>query len=59
MTDFLNVVMLVAASAGALAFGVLAAYGMFHVGFALMRPRGREAVVKSQPQSQPEAAQVL
>jgi hypothetical protein len=57
MTDFLNVVMLVAASAGALAFGVLAAYGIFHVGFAMMRPRSRETAVKAQPQ--PETAQVL
>ena len=48
MADLLNLVMLVAASAGSLAFGVLAAYGVFRVGFALMRPRGTQPVVKPQ-----------
>ena len=38
MTDFVNTVMLIAASVGALAFGVLAAYGVLRVGFTLMRP---------------------
>jgi len=56
MADLLNLTMLVAASAGSLAFGVLAAYGIFRVGFALMRPQGRPAV--SKPQAQPEAARV-
>jgi len=55
MTDLLNLVMLVAASVGSLAFGVLAAYAVFRVGFALMRPQKRPAVVKPQP----EAAQIL
>jgi len=57
MSDLLNLVMLIAASAGSLAFGVLAAYGIFRVGFALMRPQARPvsaAVVKSQT----EAAQI-
>jgi hypothetical protein len=48
MADLLNLVMLVAASAGSLAFGVLAAYGVFRVGFALMRPPGTQSVVKPQ-----------
>jgi hypothetical protein len=54
MADLLNLVMLVAVSAGSLAFGVLAAYGVFRMFFALMRPQESPAVVKPQP----EAAQV-
>jgi hypothetical protein len=55
MTDILNLTMLIAASAGSLAFGVLAAYGIFRVGFAAMRPQRRARPVKAQP----EAAQIL
>ena len=51
MTDLLNLVMLAAASTGSLAFGVLGAYGIFRVGFALMRPQQRTAVVKPQPEA--------
>jgi hypothetical protein len=43
MTDVVNFVMLIAASVGSLAFGVLAGYGVLRVGFALMRPQ-REAM---------------
>lgn len=39
MTDFINLTMLVCAAIGSMALGVLAAYGIFKVGFALMRPR--------------------
>jgi hypothetical protein len=39
MTDLLNLVMLICAAVGSMAFGVLAAYGIFRVAFALMRPR--------------------
>ncbi len=49
MVDALNLGMLVCASVGSMAFGVLAAYGIFRVGFALMRPRPRTAAVKTQP----------
>jgi hypothetical protein len=38
--------MLVCASIGSLAFGILAAYGILRVGFALIRPQPRPAVVK-------------
>jgi|HubBroStandDraft_4_1064222.scaffolds.fasta_scaffold1412424_1 hypothetical protein len=51
MTDLLNLVMLIAASAGSLAFGVLAAYGIFRVAFAVMRPQKRQAVVKPQTEA--------
>ncbi len=55
MTDFINLAMLVCAAIGSMAFGVLAAYGIFKVGFALMRPRPRPAAsVAVNPQ--PEAA---
>jgi hypothetical protein len=47
MADLLNVVMLVGASAGSLAFGVLAAYGIFRAGFAMIRPQSRDAAVKA------------
>jgi uncharacterized protein (DUF2062 family) len=44
MTDLLNFVMLVCAIVGSMAFGVLAAYGVFRACFALMRPRSRQTV---------------
>ncbi len=47
MADLLNVLMLVCASVGAMAFGVLTAYAMFRVGFALMRPRRPAAALKA------------
>jgi hypothetical protein len=53
MTDLMNLVMLVCAAIGSMAFGVLSAYGIFKVGFALMRPRTEAPVAVKQ---QPEAA---
>jgi hypothetical protein len=50
MADFLNLVMLVCASVGSMAFGILAAYGILRVGFALMRPQPRPAAVKAHPE---------
>lgn len=51
MTDLINLTMLVCAAVGSMAFGVLAAYGIFRVGFALMRPRPAAALaVKPQPE---------
>lgn len=47
MIDFL---MLVCAIVGSMALGVIAAYGVFRVGFALMRPRQRRVPVKPQPE---------
>ena len=47
MTDFVNTVMLIAASVGALAFGVLAAYGVLRVAFTLMRPQRRGGAVEA------------
>jgi hypothetical protein len=47
MTDLVNFVMLVAASLGSMAFGVLAAYWVLRAGFALMRPQPKSVVVKT------------
>lgn len=43
-----DALMLVCAAVGSMAFGVLAAYGIFRVGFAMMRPRRRVVAVKTQ-----------
>lgn len=52
MTDLLNLAMLVCATVGSMAFGVLAAYGIFRVGFAMMRPQRRPAAtVKPEPET--------
>ncbi len=39
MADILNLAMLVCASLGAMAFGILAAYAILRATFAFMRPR--------------------
>ena len=51
MVDVLSVAMLVCASVASMAFGVFAAYGIFRVGFALMRPRRRGVTVKTQAEA--------
>lgn len=48
MMDGLNFAMLICASVGSMAFGVLTAYGIFRVAFAMMRPKQRTVVVKTQ-----------
>jgi hypothetical protein len=47
MTDLLNLAMLICASVGSMAFGILAAYGILRAGFALMRPQVRRVAVKT------------
>ncbi len=54
MADFLNLVLLICACVGAMAFGILAAYGLLRTGFALMRPRD----VRPLPKPQAEPARV-
>jgi hypothetical protein len=49
MTDVVNFVMLIAASIGSIALGVLAAYWVLRGGFALMRQQ-RRPVAKAQAQ---------
>lgn len=52
MTDLMNLVMLICAAVGSMAFGVLAAYWIFRVGFALMRPQQPAVVaVKARPET--------
>ena len=51
MGNLLDFAMLVLASFGALAFGILAAYGILRLSFALMRPPGRPVLVKAQAQT--------
>ena len=43
MADLLNLVLLISASVGSLAFGILAAYGILRVAFAMMRLQVRPA----------------
>jgi hypothetical protein len=52
MTDWLNLAMLICASLGSMAFGILAAYAILRAGFALIRPQQRPAVaVKPQTEA--------
>jgi hypothetical protein len=55
MVDWLNFVMLVCASIGSVAFGILTAYGILRVGFWLIRPQSLPVAIKPRPQ----AARVL
>jgi hypothetical protein len=51
MGSLLDFAMLICASVGAMAFGILAAYAILRAGFALMRPQRHPAEVKAQPQA--------
>ncbi|MGA3100874.1 MAG: hypothetical protein ABSD61_03335 [Terracidiphilus sp.] len=51
MADTLNLAMLICASLGAMAFGILSAYAVLRVGFVLMRPRKKPAPVKAQTEA--------
>jgi len=51
MAGLLDLLMLICASAGAMAFGILTAYAILRVGFALLRPRRRPAAVKAEPET--------
>lgn len=51
MADALNLTMLVCAIVGSMAFGVMVAYGIFRVGFAMMRPERRTVAVKSRAET--------
>jgi hypothetical protein len=50
MANLLDLSMLIAASVGALAFGILTAYAILRAGFALLRAPRRQAPVKTHPQ---------
>lgn len=51
MTDLLNLMMLIGAAAGSLAFGVLAAYGVFRIAFGMMKPQSAAVTVKARPET--------
>jgi hypothetical protein len=51
MADWLDLAMLVCASAGALGFGIFAAYAILKIGFAFMRPRQLPVPVKAEPET--------
>jgi hypothetical protein len=51
MTDLLNLMVLSGAAAGSLAFGVLAAYGIFRFAFGLMKPQDTGVPVKARPET--------
>lgn len=44
--------MLICATTGSMAFGVFAAYGVFRVAFALMRPRRQTVAVKARAEAE-------
>jgi hypothetical protein len=50
MENLLNLAMLVCASVGSLVFGILAAYGILRVGFAMMRPQPAVPIKANRPQ---------
>lgn len=47
----MDLLMLVCASIGSMAFGILAAYWVLRAGFAIIRPPQRPAKVKAQPET--------
>lgn len=51
MADLLNLTMLISATVGAMAFGILAAYAVLRMVFAFMRPRKTPAPVKPQTEA--------
>jgi hypothetical protein len=51
VADLLNLAMLICASVGSMAFGILAAYAILRAGFALMRPQSRPAEMKAQTEA--------
>jgi hypothetical protein len=51
MANLLDFAMLILATLGALAFGILSAYAILRAGFALMRSPRRPAPLKTQPQA--------
>jgi len=51
MSDGVDLLMLVCAAVGSMAFGVLMAYAIFRAGFALMRPKPKVASVKAQTEA--------
>jgi len=58
MQDVINMLMLICASAAAMAFGVLAAYGICRVGFVILRLHARAVAMEAanvRSQREPQA----
>jgi hypothetical protein len=53
MADLLNLAMLISATIGAMAFGILGAYAVLRTVFAVMRPRKSPSPVKPQTEAAP------
>ena len=53
MSNGLDLLMLVCAAVGSMAFGVLLAFWIFRAGFALMKPKARPQVAPVKPQTEP------
>ncbi len=51
MADFLNLSMLICATLGSMAFGILAAYASLRMVFSFMRPRKTLVPVKAQTEA--------
>jgi hypothetical protein len=51
MMNLLDLVMLICASFGAMAFGIFSAFLLLRMCFALMRPSPSQAPVKQQPEA--------
>jgi ABC-type glycerol-3-phosphate transport system permease component len=49
MENLLNLAMLICATVGSMVFGILAAYGILRLGFALMRPQPALRIEASRP----------
>ena len=50
MVNLLNLAMLVSVSIGSMVFGILAAYWILRLGFALMRPQAPLRIKASRPE---------
>ena len=51
MSDLWNLLMLICASVGAMAFSILAAYAILRAGFFFLRPQPRSVPVKAQAEA--------
>ena len=59
MTDLVNFVMLIAASVGSMAFGILGAYGVLRAGFSLMRPKNEGMARERARTTRPDTSDAL
>ncbi len=50
MQNLLNLAMLACATVGSMVFGILSAYGILRVGFAILRPQPAVPIEANQPE---------